>query len=73
MLDGLVDVEVDLYLDDHPRIIPLFNIFIVEAVHPYMSRKDTVAEETLQDPDPKSMDELRHSREALECKLAMSQ
>ena len=34
MLDGLVDDKVDRYLDDHSKVIPLFDINIVEVVNP---------------------------------------
>ena len=37
MLDGLADDEVNSFFKDHLKIIPLFDIDIVEAVNPYVS------------------------------------
>ena len=36
MLDGLDDEEVDRYLEEHPKIVPLFEVDITEAVIPYV-------------------------------------
>ena len=36
MLDGLADEEVDRYLDEHPRIVPLFEVDVAKAVTPYI-------------------------------------
>ena len=35
MLDGLVDDEVDRYLDEHFKIIPLLEVDVAEGVTPY--------------------------------------
>ena len=32
MLDGLTDEEMDNYLEEHPMIIPLFEIDVLKAV-----------------------------------------
>ena len=37
MLDGLTDNEIDLYLDEHPKIVSLFEVDVVEAVTPYVT------------------------------------
>ena len=37
MLEGLHDEEVDRYLEEHPRIVPLFEVDITEAVKPYVT------------------------------------
>ena len=36
MLDGLADDEVDRYLDEHLKIVPLFEVDVAEAVTPYV-------------------------------------
>ena len=35
MLKGVDDIEVEAYLDDHSRIVPLFEIDIIETVADY--------------------------------------
>ena len=37
MLEGLPDDEVDRYLEEHPRIVPLFEVDITAAVEPYIT------------------------------------
>ena len=39
MLDGLADDEVDDFLDDHPTIIPLFEINAIPTIEPPKARK----------------------------------
>ena len=51
----------------------MFEIDVVEVVSSYVSGRDIEAEETLREPDPKCVDELRHAREALEREMASSQ
>ena len=72
-LDGLADDEVDNFLEDHPKIIPLFDIDIVEAVRPYVSEPTEGDQDVGREPGLKSVEELRHAREALKCELAISQ
>ena len=73
MLDGLADDEVDDFLDDHPTIIPLFEINSIPTVEP--PKGEEVTEGTLpQDkPDSTTVAELRHARDAFERELAISQ
>ena len=73
MLDGLADDEVDDFLDDHPTIIPLFEINAIPTVEP--PEGEEVTEETLpqDEPDPTTIAELRHARDAFERELAISQ
>ena len=52
--------------DDHPKIIPLFNIDIVEAVSPYLCEPAGEDQDASREPDPKSVQELWHACEALE-------
>mgnify|MGYP007076079706 CR=1 FL=1 len=40
MLDGLADEEVDQYSAKNPRIVPVFEIDVVEAVILYITAKD---------------------------------
>ena len=58
MLDGLADEEVDRYLKDNPRIVPLFEIDVVKAATMYM-------------PNPKTARELRQTQEALEKEMVV--
>ena len=66
MLDGFFDEEVDQYLEDNPKLISLSKFGIIEAVRVFVSRRDTEAKDTLQEPNLKSMDELRHAQDDLE-------
>ena len=60
MLDGLADDEVEDFLEDHPTIIPLFEIDTPVD--------EEVTEETLpqDEPDPTTVAELRHAQDAFE-------
>ena len=73
MLDGLADDEEDDFLHDHPTIIPLFEINTIPTVEP--PTREEVTEETLpqDEPDPTTVAELRHARDAFERELAISQ
>ena len=37
MLEGLPDEEIDRYMEEHPRIVPLFEVDIMAAVEPYIT------------------------------------
>ena len=37
MLDSLADDEVDRYLDEHSKIVPLFEVDIAKAVTRYVN------------------------------------
>ena len=73
MLDGLADEEVDDFLEDHPTIIPLFEIDALPTIGTPVAEE--VTEETLpqDEPDPTTIAELRHARDAFERELAISQ
>ena len=47
MLEGLADEEEAQYLQENPKIVPLFEIDIAEAVAPYLPQP----EETEAEPD----------------------
>ena len=37
MLEGLPDEEIDRYMEEHPKIVPLFEVDITAAVEPYIN------------------------------------
>ena len=45
MLDGLADEEVDRYLEEHPKIISLFEVDVAEAVTLYIVQSEEVRKE----------------------------
>ena len=69
MLEGLADEEVDQYLQENPKIVPLFEIDVAEAVSPYILQP----EENDEEPDKEVIRELRQAQEALEREMAVSQ
>ena len=58
MLDGLAEVEVDRYLEEHPKIVPLFEVDITETVIPYVSNQGKESDE----PDQEAIRELRQAQ-----------
>ena len=54
MLDRLADEEVDRYLEEHPKIVPLFEVDITEAVIPYVMNLGKESDE----PDEEEIQEL---------------
>ena len=72
MLDGLTDEEVDDFLEDHPTIIPLFEIDVISAIG--SPPTEDVTEDSLpqDEPDPTTIAELRHARDTFERELAIS-
>ena len=73
ILDGLIDDKVDSFLEDHPRIVPLFDIDIMEGISLYVSKPAEGDQDIVQKPNLKSVEELQHAIEALERELAISQ
>ena len=69
MLEGLADDEVDPYLEENPRIVPLFEVDIVEGVSPYIVQTEDDSEE----PDNDAIRELRQAHDALEREMVVSQ
>ena len=55
MLKGLTIEEVDRYLDEHRKLIPLFEVDVVEAVTPYVAHPYKVFDE----PNREAIWELR--------------
>ena len=67
MLDGLPDEEIDRYLEEHPKIIPLFEVDITAAVRPYITSPES------DEPDQEAFRELRQAQESLEKEMTISQ
>ena len=51
MLEGLADEEVDQYLQENPKIVPLFEIDVAEAVSLHIIQPD----ETDEEPDKEAI------------------
>ena len=65
MLDRLAEEEMDHFLEEHPTIIPLFEIDVISAIGS-PSVEDVTEDSFPQDePDPTTIAELRHARDAL--------
>ena len=67
MLEGLPNEEVDRYLEEHPKIVPLFKVDIMEAVGPYVMSSGS------DEPDQEVIRELRQAQESLEKEMTISQ
>ena len=50
MLEGVDDKELEAYMEEHPRIVPLFEIDVMEVVGEYAIHKST--QEEAYEPDP---------------------
>ena len=64
MLEGLEDTELEVYLDKNPKIIPLFEIDILEIATKYAPTSTLQQEEYK--PNLDSMLQLSRAREAFE-------
>ena len=69
MFEGLANDEVDRYLDEHPKIVPLFEVDVAEAVTPYIVHSN----EGFDEPDREAIRELRQAQESLEREMVVSQ
>ena len=49
MLDGLVDDERKMFLEEHPTIVPLFEIDVLSAIEPYLA--NAINHEAPNEPD----------------------
>ena len=67
MLEGLADEEVDRYLEENPKIVPLFEVDVANVVSPYIVHPDDAGEE----PDQDAIRDLRQAQEALEREMAV--
>ena len=68
-MDGLGDEEVDRYLEEHPKIVPLFEVDITEAMTPYVTNQEKESDE----PDQEAIQELHQAQESLEREMTISQ
>ena len=71
MLDGLANDKINTFLDEHPTIVPLFEIDVLSAIEPYLA--NTINHEAPHEPDQDSVKELQQARDAVDCELAISQ
>ena len=67
MLEGLPDEEVNRYLEEHPKIVPLFGLNITTIVGPYVTSPES------EEPDQESIRELHQAQESLEKEMTISQ
>ena len=70
MLEGVDDRELEAYMEEHPRIIPLFEIDVMEVAADYATHKST--QEDAYEPDPASLIEFHKAQEALEKEMEIS-
>ena len=66
MLEGLPYEEIDRYMEEHPRIVPLFEVDITVAVEPYIPMPEP------DKPDQAAIRELRQAQESLEREMTIS-
>ena len=64
MLQGLDDEELVNYLEENPRIVPLFEIDIIETAGAYTTPTITRDEEC--EPDTKALKDLYRPQDAFE-------
>ena len=64
MLEGMDDAELEAYLEEHPRIIPLFKIDVKETTADYATH--TTGQEEAYELDPASIIDLSRAREVFE-------
>ena len=55
MLEGLADEEIDRYMEEHPRIVQLFEVDITTTVEPYITMLKPA------EPDEAAIRELRQA------------
>ena len=67
---GLEDKELEWYLDENPRIVPLFEIDIGETTETYASPIDTTTRD--EEPSEETIAELQHAQEAFKCEMEIS-
>ena len=75
MMEGLDDGEVNQYFDENPKIIPLFEIDILDIITPNISNeeKDVDSSKTQEPLDDKTLRELRLQQEAMEREMQVFQ
>ena len=70
MLVGVDDTELEVYLDEHPRIIPLFEIDVIETATEYATPA-TLHDEAYE-PNLESILELSRARAVFEREMEIS-
>ena len=70
MLEGVDDAELEAYLDDHPWIVPLFEIDIIETVVDYLA--SNMLQEEAYELDPKLIMELSRAHAMLKQEMEIS-
>ena len=70
MMEGLHDGEENQYFDENPKIIPSFEIDVVEIITPYLSHEEIEADVPI---DGKTLIELCHQEDAMEKEMQVSQ
>ena len=70
MLEGLEDKELERYLDENPRIVPLFEIDVGGTVESYASPIETTTRDV--EPGEDAITELRCAQEAFEREMEIS-
>ena len=70
MLEGLEDEELELYLDENPRIVPLFEIDVGGTTDSYASPIESIGYDD--EPRKETIAELQRAQEAFECKMEIS-
>ena len=75
MMEGLDEGEVNQYFEEKLKIIPLFEIDVVDIITPYMSNreKDVDSSEAEEPLDDKTLKELRLQQEAMEREMQVFQ
>ena len=70
MLEGLDEAKEDKYFEENPKIIPLFEVDIMQTLTPYIDEDDKGEEVPL---DDKTLRELWLQQEASEREMQVSQ
>ena len=71
MLEGMDETELKAYLDENPRIVPLFEIDIIKTTNRYVATATPEGEEY--EPYPESLLELSRVRDAVDREMEISQ
>ena len=68
MMEGLDEIEEKQYFNDNPKIIPLFEVDMVQALTPYVEEQSNTVP-----IDEQSLKEIRLQQEACEKEMLVSQ
>ena len=70
MLEGLEDEELERYLDENPRIVPLFEIDVRGTANSYACPTESTGQED--EPGEDALAELQRAQEAFEREMEIS-